>query len=520
MKALIIIIVVAALGGGGTLVFKQVNSTSNAPGAIAGEVLFATARGTLTVTVTENGALMAKNSEKITSKSRRGGKITFLVEEGKTVEEGETLCTLDATDLNHQQQELELNIVKTEADLDTAKTELDIQTSENVATIEKAGIALDRAEKEEERYRDGDAPKERRKLEIAIKEAENKFSRDKKKYEDSIKLLEKDYITGSQAEQDQIDYERSEIQLEAARRDLDIFEKYTLPMTMTEKRTGVTDKQRELDNAEKRAKSILRQKEVAVESQDSRLTRLKKQLDEVKEEIANFTITAPSPGIVIYGDPNQPWRREDIKIGGQIWGGMTLFTIPDLRVMQVQVQIHEADISKIAEEQAATITMDTYAGLVLTGKVAKIATLAGGGNSRQNSEVKKFTVDIVLDSTEGQTLKPGISAKAEIFIDERKDVLYVPIQCVFLDDGRYHAYVSDATGAPATVEVEVGASNDTYIEITRGLSEGDRVLLYNPAIDTQGTRLSDEEEAQTPDDEPDDAPEPAVPVTGSAPAGG
>lgn len=519
MKALIIIIAVAALGSGGTFVFKQVSSKADDAGAIPGEVLFATARGTLTVTVTENGALMAKNSEKITSKSRRGGKITFLVEEGKTVEEGETLCTLDATDLNHKQQELELDIVKTEADLDTAKTELDIQTSENVANIEKAEIALEKAGQDLERYRDGDAPKARRDLEIAIKEAENKFSRDKKKYEDSVKLLEKDYISKSQAEQDQIDYERSEIQLDGAQRDLAIFKKYTLPMTMTERKSALKDAQRSLDNAEKRAKSTLRQKEVTVESQDSRLTRLKKQLDEVKEEIVNFTITATSPGIVIYGDPNQPWRREDIKLGGQIWGGMTLFTIPDLRVMQVQVQIHEADISKIAEEQAATITMDTYPGLVLTGKVAKIATLAGGGNSRQNSEVKKFTVDIVLDSTEGQTLKPGISAKAEVFIDEREDVLYVPIQCVFLDDGRYHAYVSDATGAPATIEVEVGASNDTYIEITSGLSEGDRVLLYNPAIDTQGTRLSDEEEAQTPDGEADDEPA-AAPVTGDAPAGG
>ena len=58
-----------------------------------------------------------------------------------------------------------------------------------------------------------------------------------------------------------------------------------------------------------------------------------------------------------------------------MWGGFTLFTIPDLRVMKVQVEIHEADINKIKKTQRVTVTMDTYPGLVLEGEVTKIAPL-------------------------------------------------------------------------------------------------------------------------------------------------
>jgi HlyD family secretion protein len=481
MKSFLVLLSVVLVGGGGTYLVRTVSNGSSHSG-VPGEALFTVERGKLTITITENGSLMAKNSEKISFMGRRGGKVTYLVEEGKTVEEDEVLCKLDTTDLEQRVQDSELEIVKTDADLNSAKTELEIQKSESKAAIEKAKIALDKAKNELEKYRDGDAPKERRKLEIAIKEAKTNYSRAKKKYEDSVKLHEQTFINQSQLEQDQIEFERSEIQLAGAERDLELFDKYTLPMTMVDKETAVKDAQRDLDNAGKRAESDVRKKEVAVEGYDQRLKHIKKNLDELKEELEKFTIKSPSPGIVIYGDPTQPWYRENIKIGSQIWGGFTMFTIPDLRVMQVQVQVHEADINKIKEGQVATITMDTYPGLVLKGKVSKIASIAGEPGRSVNAEVKKFTVDIVIDSTKGHTLKPGISAKAEIFVDEREDVLYVPLQCVFIEEGQHYCYVMRDGDEPVRVAVKPELSNDTYLQIVEGLKEGDRVLLYNPTL--------------------------------------
>jgi HlyD family secretion protein len=495
MKTSIVVVLIVVIGGGGALLIRNASSGDGGD-ALSDDVLYTVQSGKLTVTVIENGSLMAKNSEKINFQGRRGGKITYLIDEGKTVEAEEVLCRLETTELETQLQELKLSIVQTEADLNTAQTELDIQKSENVATIEKARIALTKAEKELEKYRDGDAPKERRNFEIAIKEAETKHSRSKKKYEDSVKLLEQDYINKSQVEQDQIEFERAEIQLDGAQRDLELFEKYTFPMTMTDKETAVSDAQRALANADKRAESTLRQKEVAVESKDQRLTTLQKKLKEVEEEIEKSTIKSPSPGIVIYGDPSEPWYRERIQLGNQVWGGFTLFTIPDLRVMQVQVHVHEADINKIKEDQVVTVTMDTYTGLVLHGKVTKIATIAGEPGQRRDEEVKKFTVDITLDSTEGLTLKPGISAKAEIFIEEKEDVLSVPLQCVFIEEGTHYCYRAGNGGGPLRTAVKTGLSNDSCIEIIEGLDQGDRVLLYNPALAAQATGPAEEDQTQ------------------------
>lgn len=500
MRLIIIVVAITALGGGGTILLRNTASVSDKNAAVPEQALYVVQRGKLTVTITENGSLMAKNSEKISAQSRRGGKVTFLVEEGKTVAQNEVLCKLDTTELETQKQQLELDVVKTEADGNTAKTELEIQKSENLAAIEKAKIALAKAQKELERYIDGDAPKEQRNLEVAIKEAETKHSHAKKKFEDSKKLLEQDYINKSQVEQDEIDFERSEIQLISAQRDLEIFKTYTRPMMMTDKNTAVSDAQRGLDNADKRALSTLRQKEVAVESQDLRLKSLKTQLVEVKKEIENFIIVSPSPGIVIYGDPNEPWYRTEIKLGAQVWGGNTLFTIPDLRVMQVQVAIHEADINVVKEGQVATITMDTYPGLVLKGTITKIAQVAGGGSPgyrMDSAEVKKFTVNLTLDSTNDLVLKPGISAKAAIFIEERENVLYVPLQCVFLEEGTHYCYIMRSGAKPEKVKVKPELSNDTYMQIAEGVSEGDRVLLYNPQLNNGKSNTAAPESAHT-----------------------
>jgi HlyD family secretion protein len=202
-------------GAGAALGMRYWAAPDDAAFAVAPGMLHLVQRADLNVTLVENGTLVAKDSQKISTGMDSSGKITFLIEEGKQVQADEVLCRLDTKDLETNIEQLRLDIVQGEANLNTARTELEIQQSENTATVEKAAIALDRAQKELERYKDGDAPSERRKLEVAIKEAETGHSRSKKKYADSQTLFDKAYINRSQLEQDEIDFERSEVRARA-----------------------------------------------------------------------------------------------------------------------------------------------------------------------------------------------------------------------------------------------------------------------------------------------------------------
>jgi multidrug efflux pump subunit AcrA (membrane-fusion protein) len=78
-------------------------------------------------------------------------------------------------------------------------------------------------------------------------------------------------------------------------------------------------------------------------------------------------------------------------------------------------------------------------------------------------------------------VRPNTSAKAEIFVEEVKDVLYVPSQAVRKKEGSYYCFI-DRIGDPEMREVTLGKSNDTHVVILSGLEEGDRALLAPPAV--------------------------------------
>ena len=336
-----------------------------------------------------------------------------------------------------------------------------------------------------ERYREGDAPQDKRLLEIDIKDTETEFSQAKKRYEDSQKLLEQDYIRKSELAQHKIQFERAKVRLEGAELALKLWKKYSYPMTIKESVTGLSNSIRELTTVKKRNSSKLRQKKVLVQQAEKRLKKAQDLLEKRRKELEGMTLKAPCPGILIYGDPRHNWMRTEIRVGGNIWGGNTLFTIPDLRIMQVRIQVHEADINKLKVGQLTKVTMDTYPGLVLEGKVSKIASIAGGAMRMYNpstASVKKFAVEITLTSKTEVTLKPGISAKAEIHIDKLENVLFVPLQCIFLENGLHYCYVADRDHRAVKREIKVGLMNDTYVEITEGLEQDAHVLLYNPNL--------------------------------------
>ncbi|MCA8941451.1 MAG: efflux RND transporter periplasmic adaptor subunit [Planctomycetes bacterium] len=457
------------------------------------ESVYTVSRGELVVTLKENGTLVAKESKKVKPEARGEAKITWLIEEGTLVEEGDVVAKLDKEKLVEAVESLELENTQAKTALETATTELEIQRTDNLTSVEKAEMDLERARKDLERYRDGDAKQERRGLTIKIKDMETNLSRAKKRLEDSTRLVEQNYIKRTELEDHQLEYEKSLVQRDGALLDLELFDKYTFPISLADKEVAVRKAERDLDTAKKRAKSQLGQRENSVASAQERVNKLTKQLTDRREQLDKMDLTAPVPGIVFYGDPSQPWMRGEIRIGSSVWSGNTIITIPDLRVMQVKVKVHEADINKVAVGQKVHITMDTYPGKVLEAEVTRVAQIAGTRDRwGDDNEVKVFDVDTTLTDTKGLDLKPGISARVEIFIDRKADVLHVPLQSVGLDGEVQYCYVVDVKGAHERRTIEVGISNDNYVEVLSGLEVGDRVLLYNPLLPT-GT-VTDEEQ--------------------------
>ncbi|MBE3553873.1 MAG: hypothetical protein IMW85_02515 [Thermicanus sp.] len=97
-----------------------------------------------------------------------------------------------------------------------------------------------------------------------------------------------------------------------------------------------------------------------------------------------------------------------------------------------------------------------------------------------NNGVATFDVTILLQESKG--IRSGMTGEAVITVQEKQGVLYVPIEAVQKRGDQY--MVITASGNARNTEgniqmkqVEVGISNEDYIEITNGLSEGEEVIL-------------------------------------------
>src|SRR5262245_851495 len=287
-------------------------------------------RGPLRIAIEENGYLAAKDNVKISPKFKGQGTITKLVEEGKSVVPGDLLVEFDKTQLETQISELENSLVQYEIELEAAKANLEIQERDNQAAIEKAELALEMAQLTLERHQLGDAPNELRKLELAAEKATSELDRAKERFQQVPELVEQGFLTRDNEEEERSKVREAEIGKENATKDLELYNTYTARMDLKKKETHVKHADRELENARKKADINLKEKQAAPAQRDRQVTSTKNRLDQQKTELTHYSINAENPGIVHYGDPENPWFRQEIKVGNSAYQGQTLVTIPDL----------------------------------------------------------------------------------------------------------------------------------------------------------------------------------------------
>lgn len=139
-----------------------------------------------------------------------------------------------------------------------------------------------------------------------------------------------------------------------------------------------------------------------------------------------------------------------------------LFTIAEnLKRMQIDTTVAEADVGGIRVGQIATFSVDAFPGRDYQGRVRQI---------RLNSQVLQnvVTYNVVIDvANPDETLLPGMTAFVNIAVAKRQDVLRVPLSAL-----RYRP-VTDEAGKPGDGKPAKGTRGDekTVYRLRNGLSE-------------------------------------------------
>lgn len=433
-------------------------------------------RSTLTITVSGYGQIESKHSLKIIPEIQSRAVVSYLVEDGKRVTNGEVVARLTSEELNKRIETLESQIDDKTGTLDAKRTELDVERIDNATKLKKAALDRRKAEQELEQFLEGDRPLRRRNASLRVKEAEGNLTRGRKRYEDLKSLLKEGFITEDEVEEQRLNIEVHEINLETAKIELRILELYNLPLDLAFAESGAEIARTELDKTRKVNDMNLRARERAVNTASQVLARVEFDLQRARRERVAFVIRAPAEGVVQYGDAVRPWRRTEIQVGMTINRGQVLMNIPLVTDLKATINIPEVDIRLVSTGQIARITVDAMRGRTFEGRVINVAEVANAGHWI-STDVKEFKVNLEIESDPGQ--KPGFSCRAEIVTAVIPAAVLVPVQAVFRDDGGGHVFQVKGRSY-ARQPVRLGGASETHVQILEGLEEGDTVYLGMP----------------------------------------
>ena len=477
-------------------------------GTVAEGTTHRVARGALRITVTETGTLRAKNSVNIKARIPGTARVVWMVPEGTEAKAGDKLAELDKTEVQKNIDALESQLTQNDSERKTAKTEYDIQIADGKAAVERAQLLLDIRKSEMQRYTENEAPQTMEKRRLDVEKAESEFARRKDQHDRMKKLLEQDFVTSAQVEEERIAMRSAELALQERKADHDTYVKFTADIERRLKESALAEAVRGLDNERLRAQNLLERKKVQAEQAERRWETTDQKLKEAREQFEAMTVKAPSPGIVIYNDRG---TNDELKVGSTVYNEQPFLQLPDLSEMEATLGIHEADVTKLRVGQKAFVTIDAFKGRRLSAEIVRIATIASERDWR--SDIRKFEVVLALEKND-LPLKPGASVKVEVLVGEVEGVLSVPLQSVFVKEGRYYCFAS-AAGRPERREVVLGESNASAVVVKEGLQEGDEVLLWNPE-GTETAPAAEEGEKKG----PVRAPGPSAGGNGNGSAGG
>jgi len=410
-------------------------------------------RGDLTVSVSGSGNLEVANDVKLAFGT--GGKIDEIyIEEGDEVGKGEALARLDTDDLelaliNAQVAQNQAEVVQTQAQL--AQTQAEVAQTQAEVALETAKFNLDRMENVQEVKDD-------------IEEAE---------WEVKIAQMRLKEAIESESAKGDIGYwvravAEAQLKLLQAQEDLAelLAEDEYASLIVDEVKIKALQVKAAEQSVEQTKQSVKATKQ-SVEQVKLSLEQAKKSVEHAQKQLDEATITAPFDGLIASVD-----AKEGDIIPSPTMGPKTIIYLIDPTSMELSAEVDEIDIAEVKPGQRAIIEVDALPTLQLEDKVISISQLPS-----TQAGVVVYKVRIGLDVSPESGLKVGMSADADIIINERSNVLLVPSRAI-RQDSQGNPVVKVMVNEQVEERTVVSGISDGYqTEILDGLNEGDVVVV-------------------------------------------
>ena len=436
-------------------------------------------RGPLKISVLQRGELSAKNSVSIKSDIQGQTTILQLIAEGTMVQPGDLLVRLDSSDLVEKELQQRIGRDNADAAYKKAKAQYDIQVSQNQSDIEAADRKLKFAQLDLDKYLNGDFEQQMKDDQDKILLAQQKRTQSENTLSWSKTLHDKGFLTQTELDRDDLDFQSSDVQLKQALLALELFKKYEDPRKRKQLEADVEEAGRGLERARLQADARIADFQAGLLTSEARLKLESDKLAKLSDQLTKTRIVAPVAGMVVYSrTEGRMGMGEAMQEGTQVREGQEILTIPAQGGMIAQASIHESVLKLVTKGLPCSIGVDAIPGVEFHGKVNFVALLPDKGNWWANPNQRLYRTEVTIDDA-NPDMRPGMNCGIEILAEEIPDTLYAPLQCVLLSKGETIAFVADG-GRNEERKVQVGKQSDKWVQILSGLSEGEEVLLSPP----------------------------------------
>jgi RND family efflux transporter MFP subunit len=412
--------------------------------------------------------------------SETSGQVIGLVPNGSVVKEGDVIVALDVPRMLLAVEDAQRKVQETKDRIQTTQHDRD-------ADVQQAELSLRRAETDLEQSQ-ASADANRKEKEAQLQFDQDGLADDESKLERKRRLSEMGLIAGQEVRRD-------EVQIAGERFALDK-QKENLQLEIAKAESDALSKQAQVRMANsvlERAKSR-RNDEVQNAKFDSETQQ--RQLKRAQDDLEKALIRAPKGGLVAltergFTEP-VPLQRGDL-----VRTNETVAQILDLSKIQVHLELPQRVGQMVKRGQRGIVWVHGLPGQQFPGKVTQVASFATAGDrfSGPPTEERSFRTYIRAGKFKPGTLKPGMQATVRIVIAEVKNVVSVPLSCVFSRGmGRHARKIVWVRRGKRFREapVRLGQANEESVIIESGIKAGTEIALRDLQAERAGEAQEEE----------------------------
>lgn len=228
--------------------------------------------------------------------------------------------------------------------------------------------------------------------------------------------------------------------------------------------------QQELDDAQAKDRASAAQ----VESAKAALSAARQQLEIAQASNTQMAAMSDYTRIVAPFDGVITWRYADtgalVQAGTTASNSQPVVKLAQVNVLRLRIPVPESMAATVRVGQPAAVTVHAT-GEHFIGKVTRFTDALD-----RSTRTMQVEIDVPNDSYKIQT---GMYADVALQTQNRADALTIPIQAVQHKDGKSIVLVVDSQNRVQPREIQTGLEDPARVEVTSGLSEGDRVIVGN-----------------------------------------